>query len=300
VIRRALLVVNPSSRRGTRDRVTAERAFRDQGVEVDTVLTERPGHAGEIAAALAPGVDAVFALGGDGTAMEILSAVGPTGRPVGVLAGGTGNLLARALGTPRDVRKAVRALVRGTERRIDLGCLASGRMFAVAAGVGLDVTMLERTTARAKRRFGVMAYAAAAARATLAADRFALQATVDGRSATFDASSAFVANFGTMLNGSLTLGPDISPTDGMLDLCVFTPKRILQTLWIGWRMRRARFAGSPNMHFLRGKSFTLETDPPRMTQADGELLGPTPLSCTVQPLAARLLVAYAPEGGRAH
>ena len=88
--------------------------------------------------------DAVFTLGGDGTAMEVAGALALSGIPIGVLAGGTGNLLGRALGIPRSVKRAVPMLLAGEVRRIDLG-IVRGRHFAVAAGVGIDAAMVEET-----------------------------------------------------------------------------------------------------------------------------------------------------------
>lgn len=287
----ALLITNPASRRGARSLGEAEAAFRSRGVAVDTVLTERQGHAAAVAEELAARYDAVFTLGGDGTAMEVLHVVGKLGRPVGVLPGGTGNLVARALGTPLNTRRAVLALLDGEERAIDLGSLGDGRTFTFAAGVGVDVTMIERTSAELKRRFGVMAYVAAGTRASLGLESFRVDATVDGERHTFHATAALVANFGSVLGGLINLGPAIVPDDGLLDLCVFAPRSVGQAVRLGWRILRQDFGGAPDMHFVRGREIRLETTPVRMAQADGELLGPTPLVCHVIPHAARVLVA---------
>jgi len=289
-LRSALLIANPASRRGARDLATVVAAFRKHHVEVDTVLTERQGHAADVARELAERYDAVFTLGGDGTAMEVLHVVGQLGRPVGVLPGGTGNLVARALGTPLNTRRAVAALLEGEERAIDLGVLDDGRTFTFAAGVGIDVTMIEQTSVDLKRRFGVLAYVAAGTRASLGLESFRVDATVDGERHTFDATAALVANFGTVLGGLIHLGPAIVPDDGLLDLCVFAPRSVRGAVRLGWRILRHDFGGAPDMHFLRGREIRLETTPVRMAQADGELLGPTPLSCRVLPHAARVLV----------
>lgn len=188
------------------------------------------------------------------------------------------------------VAAAVRSLLAGDERRFDLGALADGRCFAFAAGIGVDVTMLERASPRLKRRFGVLAYVTAATHASLRYEPFELQATVDGSRHTFHAAAAMVLNFGTALGGRLQLGPAVDPSDGWLNLCVFAPRSLADALDIGWRIVRHRLSEASHMHFLKGRSIRLETVPPRMAQADGELLGTAPLECVVRPLAARLLV----------
>jgi diacylglycerol kinase family enzyme len=182
-------------------------------------------------------------------------------------------------------------LLDGEERAIDLGVLDDGRTFTFAAGVGIDVTMIERTSPGLKRRFGVMAYVAAGTRASLGLESFRVDATVDGERHTFHATAALVANFGTVLGGLIHLGPAIVPDDGLLDLCVFAPRSVRDAVRLGWRILRHDFGGAADMHFLRGREIRLETTPVRMAQADGELLGPTPLSCRVLPHAARVLIA---------
>jgi YegS/Rv2252/BmrU family lipid kinase len=288
-MRRVLLLANPASRRGNRLRIAAKHAFRAAGVDVDEMITERPGHGRELCARYAAQYDAVFTLGGDGTAMEVVSALAGTGRPVGVLPGGTGNLIARALGTPMLMRHAVRALLRGDVKQVDLGVLGDGRHFAFAAGVGIDARMIEGTPPWLKRKIGVLAYVMTAGKALLRNEKFLLRATVDGDIIEREAVSVMVTNFGAVLHDRLTLGPGIRQDDGKLDLCVFSPNSMWDGLRILWRLARKDFRNDPCMMFRSGAHFRIETDPPSPAQADGELVGQTPFDVRVQPLAATLL-----------
>ena len=295
--RRVLLVTNPAARRAGRRRSAALDAFRAHGVRCDAVITEYAGHGGELAARLAPNYDAVFSLGGDGTAMEVLGALAGSGLAVGILPGGTGNLIARSLGVPLRVATAVRVLLRGDVARIDLGAVhvqddqgVRARRFAFSAGVGIDAAMIERTPLALKRRLGVLAYVLTAARAILRRERFRVRVSVDGESVEREAVAVMVVNFGAVLNDLLRLGPGIRQDDGMLDLCVFSPETIGDAVRVFWRLLRKDFRGDPCMLYRPGRSFRVETDPPRAAQADGELLGPTPLEVRVEPLAATLLV----------
>lgn len=290
-MRRVLLVANPASRRGAGMRKAALRAFRDAGVLCDAVLTAHPGHGAELAVELSPKYDAVFTLGGDGTAMEVVGALANTGRPIGILPGGTGNLLARALGTPRLVRRAVRALLDGETRVVDLGMLDDGRRFAFAAGVGIDAQMIEGASPWLKRRLGVGAYVLAAAKAIFRRRDMRVRATVDGEVIERRAASVMLTNFGAVLDDRLSLGPGIRQDDGKLDLCIFSPETVRDALRIVWRLARKDFRSDPCMLYRKGSFFRVETDPPCTTQADGEILGRTPFEARVEPHAATLLVA---------
>jgi YegS/Rv2252/BmrU family lipid kinase len=238
---------------------------------------------------MAPAYDAVFTLGGDGTAVEVLAALASSGRPVGILPGGTGNLLARTLGIPLRVRAAVPALLRGDRAEIDLG-VANGRLFAFSAGVGIDVRMIEGAPARLKRRLGVLAYALSAARAVIRRDEFAVRATVDGIVHQRTASAVMVANFGAVLNDLIRLGPGIESDDGLLDLCVFSPHSFRDAIRVMWKLLRKNFRTDPCMLYVPGRIFRIETDPPRTAQSDGEIIGSTPLDITVAPRAALMLI----------
>ena len=138
---RLRLIVNPVAS-GVKER-TVRTAMRVLEVRCDVELIETKyrGHATELAReAAAGGFDGIAAMGGDGTANEVLNGAGDA-LPIGVLPAGGTSVLPRALGMPRDMARAAGriadALVDGRERLINLG-LVNGRRFAFASGLGAD------------------------------------------------------------------------------------------------------------------------------------------------------------------
>ncbi|MGQ0714605.1 MAG: diacylglycerol/lipid kinase family protein [Gemmatimonadaceae bacterium] len=285
-----LLVANPAARRTRRRLRLAAAALGAGGARVDVATTERPGHAAEIVAARARHYAAVFTLGGDGTAMEVVGALAHTGITVGIIPAGTGNLVARALRIPISTRRATAALLAGDIADIDLGRLASGRRFAFSCGIGVDARMIRDTPPMWKRRLGILAYAYVALRASLKNVSFRVRASVDGEVIERTATAVMVVNFGAVLNELLVLGPRIARDDGKLDLCVFSPAGRWDTVRLAWRLLRKDFRPDPAMTYRSGTHFRIDCEPPQEAQADGELVGPTPLEIRVEPRAARLLV----------
>lgn len=289
-IKRVLLIVNPASRRGARIRTRALKAFADYGVDCDEMVTDAPGNAAVLARTHAHRYQAVFTLGGDGTVMEVIGALANRGPPLGILAGGTGNVVARSLGISLNPTKAVPQLLGGDEAKMDLGRLGDGRRFAIGMGVGLDATMIEQAPAALKKRLGFFAYVISGWKAVLQNRKFRLTLTVDGERFELSASAILIANFGAVLNDLLWFGDGILRDDGKLDACVFSPRNFPDAVRIFWRMVRKDFSPDPCIFYKSGREFRIETDPPMPGQADGELLAGTPFSVTVDPLAGRLLI----------
>jgi diacylglycerol kinase family enzyme len=209
---------------------------------------------------------------------------------VGILPGGTGNVVARTLGTPASVRKAVKALLAGDEARIDLGVLSTGHRFMIGMGVGLDASMIAFAPGPLKRRIGFFAYVIAAARAFARLEKFKVRLTVDGKVSEESASAVLIANFGAVMNNLLAFGDGILRDDGMLNACIYSPGNRADALRILWRMARKNFGPDKCIRYVAGSAFRVETTPPRLGQADGELIGNSPFEVSVEPLAARVLI----------
>lgn len=286
-----LLIANPGSRRGDRLRAQAVEAFREAGVQCDLVVTQKAGHGASVAAERGSSYQAVFALGGDGTAIEVLGALAGTEVLVGLLPGGTGNLVARSLGVPLSIKRAVPALLKGKEARIDLGLLNGEQYFAFTAGIGIDAAMVEATTTALKRRYGVLAYIVAATRATFRQRTFRVRIIADGETIECEAAAVMVANFGTVLNDLVRIGPDIVADDGLLDLCIFSPNGIAEALTLAWRLFRKDFSSHPAVQYRTGKRFAFDCTPAQTVQTDGEVRGRTPVTIEVRARAARVISA---------
>lgn len=152
--RRIHLVVNPTASSVTpRARVVISRAFAsDASVEVS--LTERRGHATDLArAAVADRADVVVVLGGDGTLNEVACALAGSAVRLGVLPGGSTNVFARSLGMSDDPVEATAQLIdslsdmHGNEQHMSLGT-ANGRHFVFHTGVGFDAAVVKEVEKR--------------------------------------------------------------------------------------------------------------------------------------------------------
>jgi diacylglycerol kinase family enzyme len=146
----AALIVNPRATRVTPElTVAVERELHAGGQTVETLLTERPRHAADLAAALGSSVERIYVLGGDGVFNEVVNGI-DVDVPVGFLPGGATSVLSRALGLPRDPVACARLLAGSPrERRISLGRV-NGRRFTFSAGLGLDAELIRRAESQGR------------------------------------------------------------------------------------------------------------------------------------------------------
>ena len=155
------LIVNPQASRVTPElTVAVERELAAAG-ELDTLLTEGPRHAADLAAAASQSYERLYVFGGDGAFNEVVNGL-ENDVPVAFVPGGGTSVLPRALGLPRDPVHAARLLARSQrERRISLGRV-NGRRFTFSAGVGLDAELVRRVEDLGRengRRAGDLAFA---------------------------------------------------------------------------------------------------------------------------------------------
>ena len=141
---RAVLIVNPNASGVTPDlTVSVEEALAG---ELETILTERPLHAAEIAEAVGRDAERIYVFSGDGGYNEVVNGL-EGDLPIGFIPGGSTSVFPRALGIPRDPVTAARALAASrVERRISLGRV-NGRRFTFSGGFGIDAELVRRVDA---------------------------------------------------------------------------------------------------------------------------------------------------------
>ncbi len=296
---RTLIITNPRAARvGGRALEAARRRLAAGGLSVEVARTTGPGDAERLArAAVADGAELLVAHGGDGTVMEVVAALVGTGRPLGLLPGGTGNLLAGNLGIRRAPGAAAEVILAGRRRAIDVGRLQTSigvRHFVVAAGMGFDAELMHRTAAHHKRFFGVSAYVGTAVAMASAITRAALRIETDEGTVDAQAATVLVANCGEIIPGLLPLAPDIVPDDGVLNVVVLDAQSLPAAARIAWRLLLRRSRLDPGIRFLRARSVRISADRDLPVQADGEACGRAPLAVSVVP--GGLTVLAPPRG----
>ena len=151
--------VDPETRRQIRS-VCAAQGWAEP-LWLETTLDD-PG-TGQAREAVERGADVVLACGGDGTVRAVAEALAGTGVAMGLVPAGTGNLLARTIGTPQEVAAATRVALAGDDRKIDVGRVRvddepDERVFLVMAGTGFDAAIMANTPEALKVRVGPLAY----------------------------------------------------------------------------------------------------------------------------------------------
>jgi YegS/Rv2252/BmrU family lipid kinase len=295
---RALLITNPAAARtDARALMAVRETLRAAGWMVEVAATAAPGDARRLAErGRAEGFDALLSYGGDGTAMQIAAAIAGTGIPLGLLPGGTGNVLAGNLRLPRRPLAAARVILRQVPHAIALGAVerADGlHYFAVCCGAGFDAALMGRTDAASKRRWRRAAYIRQALTGLYTATNAHHRFTIDGVEHRREAAMVLVCNCADLMPPFLRLRADIRPDDGVLDVVALRAEGVWQsvTAFTELLLSRAR-AARDQVWFGRGRVVRIEVEsgPPVPAQLDGEVTGTTPLEARVLPGALTVFV----------
>jgi YegS/Rv2252/BmrU family lipid kinase len=219
--------------------------------------------------ALEDGIDLMAVSGGDGTVMEVLSAMVGTDIPVAVLPAGTGNLLSANLGIPMTVPEAVEVALSGLPYRLDLARSDDDRYFAIMGGMGLDGEMIEEADREAKDKLGIFAYFLAAAH-NLGRRRTPVLIRLDGKPPLRRrVKSVLIANMGKM-TGGLEAIPTASPTDGLLDVGIVKARTTGQWLRLLGYGLLGRSHEAPDLEVYQARRISIAALQPQPVQFDGE------------------------------
>ena len=304
---RALLITNPAAARfHTRVVAAISQTLRGGGWTVEVRSTTARGDARRFAEeSRGQGFDVLVCHGGDGTAMQVAAGIVGTGIPLGLVPGGTGNILAGNLRLPRRPAAAARALLTAQPRTIDVGMVERSdgpHYFAVASGTGFDAQLMADTGLQAKRRWKMAAYMARAVMTLTSVRSATHRVTVDGTAHDVRAAMLLVLNCGELIPPFVRLGAEIAPDDGYVDVVALQADGALQSAGALLDLFRGTGNGAGRVWRGRGRTIRVEVvdGPPRPVQLDGEPTGTTPFEVRVLPQALTVLVdpARSPKGSR--
>lgn len=275
--RPVVLVVNPQSAAGR----TGRRLH-----ELEALATEAFGSA-EVRAtvgrgdgrrlameAVEEGAELVIAVGGDGTANEVvdgLMSAGASRTSFALIPAGTGSDLAKTLGMPKkwpDAMKAIQGaaavptdVVLGTFSQPD-GSTRT-RYGINVIGVGMAGEVVRRVNEGSKALGGKVTFLAATVRTMLAwsapevsfrwVDASGVEGTWSGK-----LTNAFLAN-GRYCGGGMLVGPKSTMRDGILDLIVIPDMPVTRLIANTSGLYNGQIASTPGVISARVKKFSATT-----------------------------------------
>ncbi|HEX7592906.1 MAG TPA: diacylglycerol kinase family protein [Anaerolineae bacterium] len=295
---RARLIYNPSAGKGD-ERADIQRAIAvlvAHGWSIDLVETARVGDATRWARRAAEEkLDALIAVGGDGTVNEVANGLVDSATALGVLPSGTANVWAKEMGLPLgDWVTAAQRLAEADVRAIDVGEVRGPtiepRVFVLWCGVGLDAAITREVEPQRdmKRRFGTLtfwlvgirtAWNYRGKRATLVLGETRLRRRV---------MLALAAN-AQLYGGIVRIAPNARVDDGQLDFVIFRGTGFWLTAWHLLGVFVGAHVRDPLVEIFRVP--TIGVDGRNLpVHVDGEPIGNTPIEIRVRPRALRVLV----------
>jgi diacylglycerol kinase (ATP) len=242
--------------------------------------------------AIARGLRPIIAAGGDGTVSAVADILAGTGVPLGILPLGTANVLARDLKLPLDLQDACALLAGPTAERAVDTMRIDGRSYLTQVGVGLDSLMIRDTETADKRRFGRIAYLWTAVSRWAGFKRRTFTIGVDGQTSTVKGVQVVVANSGILGEPPYRWGPDVALDDGRVDVCSVAVWTAADTLTLAWHVARGQHKRDRHLKYWKAaREVTIKAHPSLPVQADGEVVGETPVRIEVAAGALRVLVA---------
>ena len=242
------------------------------------------------------GARLVVAAGGDGTLVDVANGLVNGNVPLGILPLGTGNDLARSLGVPLTIDGALQLLA-GDHDVVEIDALKVRDRFSFSnVSVGISPLMMNETSSEAKKRFGLPAYFWTLIKRPSILRMRAYVVTIDGRLRRIRASEILLSNSTLLVESPNFFGPLDTLQDGQMDAYFVTADA-------GSRLSAASLGRSPprpgqtasklrHVAGMTGKGTNCRRSLSRLVQADGEVIGHTPVEIELIP---RVIKVIAPK-----
>ncbi|HEV2419852.1 MAG TPA: YegS/Rv2252/BmrU family lipid kinase [Terriglobia bacterium] len=304
-MKQATLIYNPVAGRNPlrreRQMQQARVVLGESGIAVKMARTGGPGAATELAReAAASSSDLVIACGGDGTIYEVINGLAHASVPLGILPGGTANIIAKELGLPHDPVQAARKLPGWLPQRIALGHVTGqpvlpsksaeivDRYFLSVAGVGFDAYVIHHLGLQFKMSLGVAAYVIEGIRQVLRYGFHPIVCQTDRKE--FEATFAIVQR-ASRYAGWFRTAPNQSITNQIFGLSLFKSRSRFRYFLYGAAVLARQRLRDTDLIEVRQVAFRPAQPSARIFfELDGEVAGTLPATFTVAPGALTLLM----------
>lgn len=212
--------------------------------------------------------DAVIAAGGDSTVRGVTSGLRGSHIPLGIIAIGTGNVLAEEIRIRSNPQRLARNLMYGPAVSVS-GGEANGTFFLVMAGAGFDAHVLARLNVKWKRRLGKLAYTMPLLRELAHKPTF-FSVEIDGE--THKCNWLIVTKV-SRYGGPFRLVPGQKLWHDGFHAVLINARSRMALVKIIFALARGQIAVHPNVTVLPCQRVVVPRQPGVPTQLDGETFG---------------------------
>ncbi|MDB5141026.1 MAG: YegS/Rv2252/BmrU family lipid kinase [Mucilaginibacter sp.] len=224
-------ILNPAA--GSKEPILSHinKVFGESGIKWDISLTKKGGDATKITKSLKGKTDLIAVYGGDGSLTEVAAALYGSDMPMGIVPGGTANVMAKELGIPLDTLEALELLKSGRKKivKMDMGLL-NDHPFMLRVNLGIMAEMIIDADRKLKDSLGQIAYGITAIQSLVKAEPINYHLLIDGKKVNEKGVALTVTNSGSLGIKGFDLLPGISVTDGFLDVILLTDSDIMSVL----------------------------------------------------------------------
>ena len=262
-------IINPISGTGRKKDIPAliKRVLDADKFDSIVVFTEYRGHASELSRKFVEkDFKIVVAVGGDGTVNEVSKELIHTGCALGIIPIGSGNGLARHLGIPMNINKAIEQLNNSETVLIDYG-IVNKKPFFCTCGTGFDA-YVSTEFAKGKKR-GIMSYLEKVITGYFSYKSQNYHLTGSGIDLK---TKAFVMTFAnaSQWGNNAYIAPQASVQDGKLDISIMSNFPITAIPSLAFQLFTKTIDSDFFMTTLRSEELTLFREEPGPFHYDGE------------------------------
>lgn len=304
---RWFVIVNPvaGSGRGLIDFPQISKLLRNDDIRHDAVFTEHKHHATELTVTAAnQGYRKIIVIGGDGTLNEVVNglfiqkAVEPCEILLAVIAVGTGNDWVRTFGIPQHYSEAIRAIREERSFLQDVGTVTyteshytQTRYMANVAGLGFDAYVISTFNhLKIKGYKGGWMYLYSILKSYFRYKSSGARIWVDDKVVFNDLMFSLAIGICKYNGGGVQQLPNALADDGLLDLTIIRPVHWWHIVFRLKKLFNGDIYQIGHVIHAQGRKVKIEAAPLIQLEADGELMGGTPVEVNIRQRAIRVVV----------
>ena len=280
-MKKAMLIINPTS--GGEKALDYKEKLENKAKEyfeyVETKITEKAKDATAFAdEASKENYEAVIVFGGDGTVNEVISGIAEKDYipKLGIIPGGTGNLITKLLEISQDIDEAIEQLDFNKTNAIDIG-KANKSYFGYIFSVGSLPEAIHNVEIEDKTKYGVLAYAINTIKSVIKDEVFNIKIETENGSYEGEASQVLVLLSNYYADKKIFE----ENKDGYANILILKNASIISKLSLIPDLLKGDIVENDNIEYIKAKDITISSDTKLESDIDGDRSDDLPVKITV-------------------